>query len=365
LHKAAGSPIIWPAMKIATVIGARPQFIKYAPLSRELRKNHREILIHTGQHYDYEMDRVFFQELSIPEPDYNLQVGSGRHGAQTGAMLIELEKILVQEKPELVIVYGDTNSTLAGALAAVKLQNSIAHVEAGLRSFDRTMPEEINRIVTDHCSDYLFCPTKTAVTNLERERVAGQIHLTGDVTVDVLSDNIEVAQRSQVLEKLGMESKGYLLVTIHRQSNTDCEPNLINIIEALLEIDEDIVLPLHPRTEKYLKAYGLYDKLRENIRLIKPLGYLDFLKLMSSARKILTDSGGIQKEAYILGVPCITLRENTEWVETVENGWNILAGTDRERIVRTVREFEPEGEPAEVFGRDASVKISQIINRKK
>ena len=351
-------------MKIVTVIGARPQFIKCAPLSRELRKNHREILVHTGQHYDYEMDRVFFQELSIPEPDYNLQVGSRRHGAQTGAMLIEVEKILVQEKPELVIVYGDTNSTLAGALAAVKLQIDIGHVEAGLRSFDRTMPEEINRIVTDHCSDYLFCPTKTAVANLEKERVAGQVHLTGDVTVDVLSASIESAQRSPVLEKLGLKSKGYLLVTIHRQSNTDCESNLRNIVEALLETDEDIVFPLHPRIEKYLKAYGLYDKLRENVRLIKPLGYLDFLKLMSNARKILTDSGGIQKEAYILGIPCITLQENTEWVETVENGWNILAGTDRERIIRTVQEFDPHGEPAEVFGRDTSANISRIINRK-
>ena len=351
-------------MKIVTVVGARPQFIKCAPLSRELRKNHREIIIHTGQHYDYEMDRVFFRELSIPEPDYNLQVGSGRHGAQTGTMLIKLGEILMQEKPDLVFVYGDTNSTLAGALAAVKLRINIAHVEAGLRSFDRAMPEEINRIVTDHCSDYLFCPTKTAVTNLEREGIAGEIHLTGDVTADVLGDSIEVARRSPVLENLGLENKAYLLVTIHRQGNTDYESKLRNIVEALLAMDEDIVFPLHPRTEKYLKAYGLYDKLREHVRLIKPLGYLDFLKLMSSARKILTDSGGIQKEAYILGVPCITLRENTEWVETVENGWNILVGTDKEKIVRTVREFEPHGEPPEVFGRAASINISRIINRK-
>lgn len=351
------------AMKIATVIGARPQFIKSVPLSRELRKNHQEILIHTGQHYDYEMDQVFFQELSIPEPDYNLQAGSGRHGAQTSAMLIKLEAILIQEKPDLVLVYGDTNSTLAGALAAVKLHINIAHVEAGLRSFDRTIPEEINRIITDQCANYLFCPTKTAVTNLEREGVAGQIHHTGDVTVDVLGDSIEAARRSPVLEHLGLENERYLLATVHRQSNTDDEPKLRNIVEALLEIDEDIVFPLHPRTEKYLKAYGLFDKLREYIRLIKPLGYLDFLKLMSSAREILTDSGGIQKEAYILSVPCITLRETTEWIETVENGWNILVGTDKERIIKTVREFEPHGEPPEVFGRGASVKISRIINR--
>lgn len=351
-------------MKIATVIGARPQFIKCAPLSRDLRKNHREIIIHTGQHYDYEMDRVFFRELSIPEPDYNLQAGSGSHGVQTGVMLIKLEEILMQEKPDLVLVYGDTNSTLAGALAAVKLHINIAHVEAGLRSFDRTMPEEINRIITDHCSDYLFCPTKTAVTNLEREGVNGQIHLTGDVTVDVLGDSMEAAQRAPILEQLGLESKHFLLVTIHRQSNTDYEPNLRNIVEALLAIDEDIVFPLHPRTENHLKTYGLYDKLGEYIRLIKPLGYLDFLKLMSGARKILTDSGGIQKEAYILGVPCITLRENTEWVETVKNGWNTLVGTDKEEIVRTVRDFEPQGEPAEVFGRGVSVNINRILSQK-
>jgi len=350
-------------MKIATVIGARPQFIKCAPLSRELRKSHQEIIIHTGQHYDYELDRVFFQELSIPEPDYNLQAGSRTHGAQTGEMLIKLEPILIREKPELVLVYGDTNSTLAGALAAVKLRINIAHVEAGLRSFDRTMPEEINRIVVDCCSDYLFCPTKTAVANLKKENVTGRIHLTGDVTVDAISDNIEAARRSRVLEHLGLESKRYLLATIHRQGNTDYEPNLRSIVEALLEIDEDIVFPLHPRTEKYLKTCRLYDKLKGNIRLIKPLGYLDFLKLMSNARKILTDSGGIQKEAYILSVPCITLRDNTEWVETVENGWNILVGTNKERIINAVREFEPQGEPVSVFGRDACVNIARIISR--
>jgi UDP-GlcNAc3NAcA epimerase len=350
-------------MKIATVIGARPQFIKCAPLSRELRKNHQEIIIHTGQHYTYEMNRVFFRELSIPEPDYNLQAGSGSHGAQTGAMLIKLEKILMEEKPDMALVYGDTNSTLAGALAAVKLQIDIGHVEAGLRSFDRTMPEEINRIVTDHCSNYLFCPTITAVNNLKREGAAGEIQLTGDVTVDVLGDSIEAARRSSVLEQLGLESKRYLLATIHRQSNTDHEPDLRSIVEALLEIEEDTVFPLHPRTEKYLKAYGLYDKLAEQVRLIKPLGYLDFLKLLSSARKILTDSGGIQKEAYILGVPCITLRENTEWVETVENGWNILVGTDKEKIAQTVRYFKPHGEPTEIFGRDVSANISRIISR--
>ena len=350
-------------MKIATVIGARPQFIKCAPLSRELRKNHQEIVIHTGQHYDYEMNQVFFQELSITEPDYNLQAGSGRHGVQTGTMLVKLEEILVREKPDLMLVFGDTNSTLAGALAAVKLQINIAHVEAGLRSFDRTIPEEINRIITDHCADYLFCPTGTAVSNLKRESVAGQIHLTGDVTVDVLGDSIEAARHSLMLERLGLGKKSYLLVTIHRQSNTDNESNLRSIVEALLEIDENIVFPLHPRTEKYLKVYGLYDRLRENIRLIKPLGYLDFLKLMSNARKILTDSGGIQKEAYILSVPCITLRENTEWVETVDNGWNILVGTNREKIIQAVRGFEPHGEPPGVFGQGASEKISRIINQ--
>ncbi len=350
-------------MKIVSVIGARPQFIKCAPLSRELRKVHQEIIIHTGQHYDYELDKVFFDELAIPAPDYNLGAGSGTHGAQTGEMLKKTEQILTQEKPDLVIVYGDTNSTLAGALAAVKLQIKIAHVEAGLRSFDKSMPEEINRILTDHCSDLLFCPTQTAVDNLKRENISGSIYLTGDVMVDALAYNKDAAERSGILENLGLKSKQYLVLTIHRQSNTDNETNLRTIVEACLEIDDTIVFPLHPRTEKYLKAYGLYDKLQKKVKLTRPLGYLDFLKLMNHSRRILTDSGGIQKEAYILGVPCVTLRDNTEWVETVQDGWNVLVGVDKAQIDKMAREFEPTGEQRNVFGHDACKKIARAISK--
>ncbi|HUV45624.1 MAG TPA: UDP-N-acetylglucosamine 2-epimerase (non-hydrolyzing) [Dehalococcoidia bacterium] len=348
-------------MKIASIIGARPQFIKYAPLSRELRKLHQEIIIHTGQHYDYEMDRVFFDELEIPKPGYNLEVGSGTHGYQTGEMLRRIEGVLVTENPDLVLVYGDTNSTLAGALAAVKLQIKVGHVEAGLRSFDKTMPEEINRVLTDHCSDYLFCPTQTAADNLKREGIVRGVYVTGDVMVDALLYNKEIAERSNILDRLGLESNKYLVSTIHRQANTDYEENLRSIVDAYCEIDEIIVFPLHPRTEKFLKEYGLYGRLTEKVKLTEPLGYLEFLKLLSHAMKVLTDSGGIQKEAYILKVPCITLRDNTEWVETVEDGWNVLVGVDKERIVRMAREFQPNGEQRNIFGQDACQEISKAI----
>lgn len=331
----------------------------------ELRKLNQEIIIHTGQHYDYDMDKVFFDELGIPKPDYHLGAGSGTHGAQTGKMLTDIERILMKEKPDWVLVYGDTNSTLAGALAAVKLHIKIAHVEAGLRSFDKTMPEEINRVLTDHCSALLFCPTGTAVDNLKREGITWSVCLTGDVMVDALANNKDAAERSEILETLGLETKQYLVVTIHRQSNTDSETNLRSIVEACLEIDEPIVFPLHPRTEKYLRSYGLYEKLQGKVKLIKPLGYLDFLKLENHARRILTDSGGIQKEAYILGVPCVTLRDNTEWVETVQDGWNVLAGVDKGTIVTMAQEFEPTGKKKNIFGQDACKIITGLINQHK
>lgn len=349
-------------MKIVSIIGARPQFIKYAPLSKELRKLHRDVLIHTGQHYDYNMNKVFFDELGIPQPDYNLGVGSGTHGYQTGEMLKGIEEVLIKEKPDLVMVYGDTNSTIAGALSAAKLHIKVAHVEAGLRSFDRSMPEELNRVLTDHCSDYLFCPTQTAVNNLKREGITRGIYLTGDVMVDVLTQNREIAGKSRILDDLGLESKQYLLVTIHRASNTDNRHNLVNIVDALCEINETIIFPVHPRTEKLLKEYGLYDRLNEKVKLTQPLGYFELLKLLSQAKKVLTDSGGIQKEAYILKVPCITLRENTEWVETVEDGWNVLAGTDKKKIVELARDFKPAPAQSGIFGGGACAKIAGIIN---
>ncbi len=329
-------------MKIASVVGVRPQFVKASVVSRELRKNHEEILIHTGQHYDYEMNKIFFEELCIPEPDYSLGVGSGLHGYQTGEMLQKIEEILVNEKPDLLLTYGDTNSTLAGALAASKLGIKSAHVESGLRSFDRSMPEEINRILTDHCSDILFCPTQNAVDNLKREGITKNVYLTGDVMVDSLLFNKEIAEtQSSALSDLNLKSKEYLVATIHRASNTDNKKNLQNIVEAFHELDQEIVFPVHPRTEKLLKNYGLYDSLNSSVTLTEPLGFLDFIKLMNHAKMILTDSGGVQKEAYILRVPCITLRENTEWIETVEDGWNVLVGSNKDKILQSVKAFDP------------------------
>ena len=331
-------------MKVSTIVGARPQFIKMAPVSEKLRRYCDEIVIHTGQHYDYEMNDIFFKELQIPEPDYNLGVGSGTHGYQTGEMLKRIEKILMVEKPDVVLVYGDTNSTLAGALAAVKIPISVAHVEAGLRSFDRKMPEEINRILTDHLSNILFAPTETAVKNLENEGIKNDVYLVGDVMVDALLKNIVIAEKkSKILEELELNKKEYILVTVHRPENTDNKDKLKNIVEALIESGELVVFPAHLRTIKALKKYGFYRLLGEskNIKLIKPIGYLDMLMLEKYAKKILTDSGGIQKEAYILKVPCITMRNTTEWIETVKDGWNILVGSDKERILNALRHLNP------------------------
>jgi UDP-N-acetylglucosamine 2-epimerase (non-hydrolysing) len=352
-------------MKVASIVGVRPQFVKASVVSKELRKKHEEILIHTGQHYDYEMNTVFFDELNVPKPEYCLGIGSGSHGYQTGEMLKEIEKVLIEEKPDLVLTYGDTNSTLAGALAASKLHIKSAHIESGLRSFDKSMPEEVNRVLTDHCSDILFCPTKNAVKNLKREGITSNVHLTGDVMADSLLYNREIAKsRSNILKILDLNTKDYFVATIHRSSNTDNKENLKNIVDAFSEINETIVFPLHPRTKKLLKKYGLYDKLKSSVKLIEPLGFLDFIKLMSHAKMILTDSGGIQKEAYILKVPCITLRENTEWVETIEDGWNVLVGSNKDKIVETVNEFKPSFEIyRNIFGSgDASKNIVSVIN---
>jgi UDP-GlcNAc3NAcA epimerase len=324
-------------MKIVSVVGARPQFIKCSPVSRQLRKDHQEILIHTGQHYDPEMSDIFFQELEIPEPDFHLGVGSATHGKQTGEILSKVEKILIEESPDIVLVYGDTNSTLAGALAASKLHIPVAHVEAGLRSFDRTMPEEINRVVTDHISDMLFCSTQTAVNNLNHEGICKGVYLTGDVMVDSLQYNLEIAEKkSQILRKFCLEKGSYMVLTVHRPSNTDKKKNMAQILASIRKLTQNVVFPVHPRTRSYLKDYGFWNTMPENIIVTEPLGYLDMLYLMQHADKILTDSGGIQKEAYIMGVPCVTLRENTEWVETLEGGWNVLAGAVMSRITAAV-----------------------------
>jgi len=319
-------------MKVLSIVGARPQFVKCAPVSREIRKVHEEVLVHTGQHYDCLLSEVFFRDLGIPAPDYHLDIGSGSHGVQTGRMLAAVEEVIGKEEPDLVLVYGDTNSTLAGALAAAKVHVPVAHVEAGLRSFDRRMPEEVNRVLTDHCSDILFCPTATAVANLAAEGVTAGVHLTGDVMVDALRENLPLAkERSTALTDLGLSRKGYYLATVHRAGNTDDPAALRAIMEAFSRLDAPVVFPVHPRTRKKFTEYGITPA--ANVRVVEPLPYFDMLALLSGARAVLTDSGGVQKEAYILEVPCVTLRENTEWVETLEDGWNVLVGADADRIV--------------------------------
>ncbi len=376
-------------MKIASIVGARPQFIKAFPVCRALRKEFKEILIHTGQHYDEEMSALFFEELGIPEPDYNLGVGSDSQARQTAEMLIRIEEVLLSEKPDLVLVYGDTNSTLAGALATAKLHIPLAHVEAGLRSYDKSMPEETNRVLTDHTSDFLFCPTETAVNNLKVEGFTNILNEgklipelynsrlpapdsplvcnVGDVMYDAALIFQEVAKiKSNILNRLNLKEKSYFLLTIHRASNTDVRENLEKILDAIIETGEKIVFPVHPRTKKYLKGWNLLEKIDKsgNILLTPPLGYLDFLVLEKNAAKILTDSGGVQKEAYFYGVPCITLRETTEWVETVESGWNILVGTEKEKIIEAVKSFSPTKERENYYGDgNAALKIRQIITR--
>ena len=337
---------------ILTIVGARPQFIKAAPVSRALRCAAREILVHTGQHYDHGMSAVFFEELAIPEPDYNLGIGSGSHGQQTGQMLIAIEDVLLKEKPDWVLVYGDTNSTLAGALAAVKLHIPVAHVEAGLRSFNRAMPEEHNRVLTDHAADLLFCPTPHAVDLLTREGITQGVHLTGDVMYDAFRYNVSLAeQHSSILADLELMSGRYYLATIHRPANTDDPARLHNLLQTLAELALPVVLPLHPRTQHRLDLDALAPKSKiQNLKFIPPVGYLDMLMLERHAARILTDSGGVQKEAYMAGVPCITLREETEWVETVATGWNVLVGAEPERLRTAIREFAPPAARPPLYG---------------
>jgi len=355
-------------MKILTVVGARPQFIKAAPVSKALRAaGHHEFLVHTGQHYDYAMSQVFFDELGIPQPDVNLGIGSGSHGRQTGEMLMRLEAVIQEQQPDWVLVYGDTNSTLAGALAAVKLHVPVAHVEAGLRSFNRAIPEEHNRVLTDHCADLLFCPTQTAVDNLAREGITQGVHLVGDTMYDAVLQFGELArQRSRILETLGLTPKRYLLATVHRPYNTDNPENLRSILSAFIECGETVIFPVHPRTQARLAEAGLLEMLQSapQVRLIEPVGYLDMLMLEQNARMTLTDSGGMQKEAYFFAVPCVTLRPETEWVETVEVGWNVVVGADKNKIILAVSEnIWPTEEPQPVFGRgSASLQITRQLN---
>ncbi|MGB8953488.1 MAG: UDP-N-acetylglucosamine 2-epimerase (non-hydrolyzing) [Candidatus Aminicenantales bacterium] len=350
---------------IVTVVGARPQFIKAAMVNRAIRRHNehpdsvfiKEILVHTGQHYDKEMSQVFFEQLGLPEPSFHLGVGSGSHGKQTAEMLRRIEDVLCRVKPALVLVFGDTNSTLAGALAAAKLHIPVAHVEAGLRSYNRRMPEEINRVLTDRLSRLLFCPTKTAVANLKKEGITRGVHNVGDVMFDAFLANQKLADsRSEVLRTWNLKAGRYCLATVHRQENTDDPERLINIFTAFCRMATKncpVLIPLHPRTQKVLRK--LKSRIPENphIRIIPPVTYLDMIALEVRAKMILTDSGGVQKEAYFAGVPCITLRDETEWNETVGAKFNIIAGTHPARILKAFRSvyyFRPPASPP-LYGR--------------
>lgn len=336
-------------MKVLTVLGARPQFIKAAPVSRILRRYHEEFLLHTGQHYDDAMSDLFFRQLSIPAPNRNLEVGSGPHGAQTAAMMEGIESVAQDYRPDWVLIYGDTNSTLAGALVGAKLHVPVAHVEAGLRSFDRRMPEEVNRVVADHVSDLLLCPTTAAISNLAREGILDGVRMVGDVMLDAFQQNLDVAKRTcGIVRELGLEPGAYQLLTIHRAGNVDDAGQLALILEGVATSGKRVVFPIHPRTRHALAATGARPP--QNVMMIDPVGYLEMLMLEEGAEAIVTDSGGVQKEAYFAGRPCITLRERTEWTETVEVGWNVLVGANPDRIAKAMREFRPTGDKPELFG---------------
>jgi len=348
-------------MKIISVVGARPQFIKLAILSKELRENHNEIIIHTGQHYDDNMSKYFFEEMQITKPDYNLNIGSGSHGKQTAEMLIGLEDIFLHQKPDVVITFGDTNTTLATGLAATKLNIPVAHVEAGLRSHNREMPEEINRILTDHISDYLFAPTLTAMENIKIENLYGKPFLVGDVMYDSLLYYGKIAeQKSRILKNLKLKQKEYILLTLHRPYNVDNIQKLQNIFSALKQTKRFIVLPVHPRSRKMIESTNTI--IPENISIIEPLGYLDFIFLQKHSEKIITDSGGIQKEAYLNGIPCITIRPETEWIETVKAGWNVLVGDKKDQLIENCLHFKPSHNRPRYFGDgNSSKKIISIL----
>ncbi len=335
-------------MKIVTVIGNRPQFVKAAAVSRLLRARADELLVHTGQHYDDELSTVFIEELGVPRPERELDIHDGTNTAQTARMLAALEPLLRDERPDAVLVYGDTNSTLAGALAAAQARIPVAHVEAGMRSFDRAMPEELNRVVTDEISDLLLCPSQTAVDNLTREQVVGRVELVGDVMVDIAQLFQPRAKADDVpLREAGVTPGEYVLVTAHRAGNVDDPARLRRLVDLLLALPLPVVLPLHPRTGARLDAAGWLDELAAapHVSLTPPLGYLAFTALLTRARAMLTDSGGVQKEAYLAGVPCITLRDTTEWTETVDAGWNVLVDLDRDAALAALERTPPADRP--------------------
>ncbi|WBY63652.1 MAG: UDP-2,3-diacetamido-2,3-dideoxy-D-glucuronate 2-epimerase [Thermocaproicibacter melissae] len=359
-------------MKILTVVGARPQFIKASVVSRALSRVADEVIVHTGQHYDKNMSDVFFEELNIPKPAYNLGVGSGSHGKQTGEMLMKIEEVIFTEKPDIMLVYGDTNSTLAGALAASKLHLPVAHVEAGLRSYNMRMPEEQNRVLTDHISTWLFCPTQTAVDNLKKENITAGVDKTGDVMLDSVLHFLALARsnpkKTAIYGQLGIAPKQYRLATLHRAETTDGGLDaIVRIFDAFEQLPQPVVIPIHPRTrplaEEAIKKRGY-----RNIQLIDPVGYLEMLLLTSGASQVLTDSGGLQKEAWFMEVPCVTLRSETEWVETLEGGWNVLAKLETDDIYRKATQTVPDPSAREKmpFGDGkASEHIASILSNRK
>ena len=358
-------------MRIVTIVGARPQFIKAAVVSRAIKEqasksgiNIEETIIHTGQHYDPNMSQIFFDELGIPEPGVNLEISGGSHGTMTGQMLSKIEEVLLEKKPNFLLIYGDTNSTLAGALAAAKMHIPIAHVEAGLRSFNRSMPEEVNRVIADHVSNLLLCPTETAVQNLTKEGITKNVHNIGDVMYDASLFYRKIAhQKYDTLKTIGLEKGNYVLSTCHRAENTDNIQRLSSILKGLTNIAKEIpvVLPLHPRTKAIIEQSGLFDLIK-NIRIIEPVSFLEMLQLEENARTIITDSGGVQKEAYFFKVPCITMREETEWVETVDAGWNTIVGADETAIVNAFQAADPNKDWAELYGDGhAGDKVVQLL----
>jgi UDP-N-acetylglucosamine 2-epimerase (non-hydrolysing)/UDP-GlcNAc3NAcA epimerase len=349
---------------VVTIVGNRPQFVKAAAVSRRLREVRDELIVHTGQHHDDELSRVFFDELGVPAPDHQLDAVSGTNTAQTARILAALEPILAEARPELVVVYGDTNTTLAGALAAAQAGLPTAHVEAGMRSFDRSMPEELNRVLVDHASDLLLCSTPTAVENLERESVRGERHLVGDVMADVSLTFQELArERSTAVAERSLDPGDFLLVTAHRAGNVDPPDRLLRLVELLEALPGRVVFPVHPRTRRRLDEEDLYDRLAaaNGLELAPPLGYLDFLELARNARAVLTDSGGVQKEAYLLGVPCVTLRDTTEWVETVDVGWNVLVDLDRDAALAALDRKPPPERPELYGGGHAAERVRDVV----
>jgi UDP-N-acetylglucosamine 2-epimerase (non-hydrolysing)/UDP-GlcNAc3NAcA epimerase len=351
-------------LRVLTVIGNRPQFVKAAAVSDRLRAGAEEVLVHTGQHYDDELSRVFFDELRLPRPEHHLELGGGSNTAQTARMLTALEPLIAAERPDVVLVYGDTNSTMAGALAGAQAGVPVAHVEAGMRSYDRAMPEELNRVVADHCAALLLCSSERAADALRGERVVGEIVVVGDVMVDVAQMLVPRArERREALAACGVSPGEYLIATAHRAGNVDDPARLERLVELLLAVPGPVVLPLHPRTRARAQAAGLLGRLEGGVRVAPPLGYMDFTALVVNARAALTDSGGVQKEAYLAGVPCVTLRSTTEWTETVDAGWNTLVDLDADAAVAALERPVPAERPPLYGDGRAGERVVEALRR--